>query len=614
MSFLSYSNDHQVNIIPQDEFESLIKDVFNVIASNLTKSLGPLGSSATILDGMMTEATKDGYSILMKYRFHNRYKKMIYNLITAPCTKMNNTVGDGTTTAIALTSAIFDSYEANKNYLNTLYRLPRQFINAWDEVISTLIKMVEDKATPIDPEDYDTIYHLAYVTSNGNKEISDAIARTYQSAHTPSIKQKDSPTNKSYIQDVNGFEFPANLIADAFVRNEDGTAIEKDIAVMIFDYKIESDTFTNVIVPINEVFRAMNKKLVILAPSYDAHMCDTVVNQYVNREYNSYQRLNLILTQYAYGKLNKHQLADLAVVLRAKLITQEIGASIDNAIASSNIDKLVEDIMNNDEFSLYRTIGRANEAILSTTNGAIFHADDIAEDKVYQETLAAARRDLETIKANTPNDQKAYAAKIYDAQSRVLQLEMKNFIYYIGADSALQKQITWDSVEDVIKCLRSAIKYGVVPGCQLSIIAACSEYWKQLNESKDTNKLKMALVEIIHNSVANVYLQVLHGANGDGMVKLIENWDLVGADHVDELRNRAIEKGKEILNNSIKCQKVFDLETLEYNDAIITSAQTDTMVLTAASELVKILISGNQCVFLDSEINDVHEDTVDAYV
>ena len=72
MSFLSYSNDHQVNIIPQDEFESLIKDVFNVIASNLTKSLGPLGSSATILDGMMTEATKDGYSILMKYMsFYN---------------------------------------------------------------------------------------------------------------------------------------------------------------------------------------------------------------------------------------------------------------------------------------------------------------------------------------------------------------------------------------------------------------------------------------------------------------------------------------------------------------------------------------------------------------
>ena len=80
MGFLTYSNENDINIIPQEEFESLVHEVFNVIASNLTKSLGPLGSSATILDGASTEATKDGYSILMKYRFTNRYKNMIYNL------------------------------------------------------------------------------------------------------------------------------------------------------------------------------------------------------------------------------------------------------------------------------------------------------------------------------------------------------------------------------------------------------------------------------------------------------------------------------------------------------------------------------------------------------
>ena len=106
MNFLEYSNKTQSNIIPKEEFESLVQETFGIIADNITKSLGPLGSSATILDGMMTEATKDGYSILMKYCFHNRYKKMIYNLIKAPCTRMNNTVGDGTTTATVLAQAM----------------------------------------------------------------------------------------------------------------------------------------------------------------------------------------------------------------------------------------------------------------------------------------------------------------------------------------------------------------------------------------------------------------------------------------------------------------------------------------------------------------------------
>ena len=59
---------------------------------------------------------------------------------------------------------------------------------------------------------------------------------------------------------------------------------------------------------------------------------------------------------------------------------------------------------------------------------------------------------------------------------------------------------------------------------------------------------------------------------------------------------------------------MFDIETLEYNSDIITSAETDIMVLTVASELVKILISGNQCIFLDSDINESHQETKDIYV
>ena len=117
MGFMEYANYHQCNIIPQEEFEELVTEVFGVIATNISRSLGPLGSSATILNGMMTEATKDGYSILSNYRFNNRYKRLVLNLIKAPCTKMNNTVGDGTTTVIALTNALFEIFRSQENKL-----------------------------------------------------------------------------------------------------------------------------------------------------------------------------------------------------------------------------------------------------------------------------------------------------------------------------------------------------------------------------------------------------------------------------------------------------------------------------------------------------------------
>ena len=634
MGFLEYSNRNHCNIIPQEEFEGLVNEVFTVISDNISNSLGPLGSSATILDGSMTEATKDGHAILMKYRFHNRYKRMIYNLIKAPCIRMNNTVGDGTTTSIVLTDALFKQYNGTaenpgrKMAFDSLYRLPRQFTKAWDEVINDLKNRVISAATPIDPNDYDTIYNIAYVTSNGNAEISKAIAETYQSAKSPSIKQKDSPTNKSYISPINGFDFPANLISDAFVRNQDLTANEKNICIMIFDHKIETDMFKKVIAPINDVLRAKNRKLLVLAPYFDVYMCDTVVDQYLTHEMRNKGGINLIMAQYAIGKLEPNQLVDLATVLRAKVITQEMFEGLAAAISSKNIDAVVEDMMENDSYELYRLIGSAAEAHLSCNTGSIFRVEGIENDEKYQDALRRARKDLEDIISKTDFEKHSYSSKIYEANARVLQLEMKNFIYYIGADSELQKQIIWDSVEDVIKCVRSAIKYGVVPGCQITIARACIEAMhdiippntenpQELMDSlSDDIRLKYGIIDMVYDAVRTVYAKVLHGANGRGMIKLVDRWQYTKntPEAIRSLEEAAINKCASIINESIVQNKTFDLETLDFNEHIITSAETDSMVLSVASELIKILISGNQCIFLDSDVNESHNETVEAYV
>ena len=90
-------------------------------------------------------------------------------------------------------------------------------------------------------------------------------------------------------------------------------------------------------------------------------------------------------------------------------------------------------------------------------------------------------------------------------------------------------------------------------------------------------------------------------------------WQYIGDDGVEELKNRAIAKTKEIITKSIEQNQVFDLEHLCYDPTIITSAETDVMVLRAASDLVKILISGNQCIFLDVDVNETHNETQEIY-
>lgn len=616
-TWLKYSNENHINIIPQKDFEDLTRTVFGVIAENISKSLGPLGSSATILDGMIIEATKDGYSILSKYIFHNRYKKMIYNLIKQPCTKMNNTVGDGTTTAITLTNNMFARYEKYKDAIGTLYRLPRQLSSALDEVVADLKARVESKAKEINPEDYDTIYNIAYVVSNGNKNISDAIASAYRDAKSPAIKIKDSPNNTSYLEQVDGFEFPTNAIDVCYVRNQDLTATETNVGVLVLNHCVTTDEFNGLIAPINEVYRAMDRKLIVAAPQYDQYFTETILKQYVNYEAQKFRSLNLVLTQYKLGKLLPSQLEDLATVLKAKVITNDISSAIVSKIDEVGADRFVNSIEDEND-PLWRSIGTCDSVLISTKNGSIFNPDkSIFEDTQYKQAHATAVAELKDAEDHTLLETQNLAAKVYDARTRVLQLEMKNFIYYVGADSRLQKQILEDAIDDVIKCLRSAVKYGVVPGCQLTIIQSCDEYITEFGDYQSLDndkKLRAVLADMIRSAVIDTYINVLIGPEKDGIIKSIPLWNKVNEDGIKELYKIADEKTANIIKESIERQEVFDLETLEFNPNIITSAQTDTMVLTAATELIKILISGNQCIFMDADLNSSHQDEVDMYV
>lgn len=616
---MKYSNENHINIIPQNDFQDLVQEVFSVIAENLSLSLGPLGSSATIFDGSIVEATKDGYSILKRYAFLNRYKRMIYNLIKAPCTKMNNTVGDGTTTAIVLTNLIYQAYQAKKAELEKYYRMPREFNKAWDTVIENIVNKVKEYAKPISPDDYDAIYHIAYVSSNGNEEISNNIATAYNEAKSPAIKLKDSPTNKSYLKAVDGFEFPANAIDPVFVQNEDLSAKYDDVVTMIFDHTVDANTYNSIIIPMNDVFTAMRKKFIVIAPKYDEKMLDDVVGRHINiqRQRSMDRSVNCILLQYRMGELTSFQKEDLATVLKSNVVNDYSAQKLIQLINSSSPDAAYEDsIMEDAEF---RYFGNAKSIMFSMNNGSIFTIEDIEDDENYQNALAMAEQALKDILGQVDYEKQSYASKVHDARSRVLQLKMKNYIYYIGADSQLQKQIIYDAVEDVVKCVQSSTKNGIVPGCQLSIMRACRELRNQLfEENKSVSMtdpkgklvaLEINIIDILSIACNALYITVLNGPKNTGVSRVMK--ELAPNTEInDESLNTF---AKEILMQSIQSQKVFDIESMKYTDDVVTSAETDTMVLTAASELIKILISGNQCVFCDPDVTGAHQDEVEVY-
>ena len=606
---LTYSNEKNINVIPKEAFEKALSSTFQTISENISKSLGPLGSSATILDGLRPEATKDGFAILKNYRFTNRYKRMFFNLIKTPCERLNNSVGDGTTTSIVLTNYLFQIYENKKKYLSTLYRLPKTFVSIWDSLIGEIIERVESFAKPISNDD---IFHIAYISSNGNKEVSETIAGIYRECSSPVIREKDSPTNKTYVKAIHGYELPMNLVSDAYIRNEDLSVDEEDFVVLIFDYKIETDFCSKVIFPAADVFRAMGKKLLVMAPAYDKYLVETQLQNYQSGEFQRFRQFSLLIGQWDGGKVKKYQVEDFAVLVNGTLIDQEKEKVILKEFNRiDNVDRFVHDCLDGKIPELENLFGKVEKATMSCVSGSTFIPFDVEKNSRYQELLRSVKKDLEEEKSVTIAEETAYSVDLYEIQSRINRLEMRNYIYYIGADSTLQKKILWDQVEDVIKCVSSSVQHGCLPGCQLSIIKAATEISHEiLSNAEDFeklcsfDKLKLMILSIVIDAVIATYVTILDGPEHTGILKMIDNWYSYKAEDLEKVQKLIKEKRDQIVKESIEKNCVFDLESLEFNPNIITSAETDKLVLLAASELVKILISGTQCIYLDADVNN----------
>lgn len=588
VKFKEYSNNNNINVIPKEEYEALVLDVFSRISETIGKSLGPYGSDNILIDYGTATNTKDGWNIFKSIKFDHIYKNMIYQLMKVPCQTMNTTVGDGTTTAIVLTELLYEQYKKRKVEIELMYRLPRTFTKVWDKCIDDICNKIKTYGRPI--KSLDDIYNIAYVSSNGNEEVSNNIREIYAKSNTPNIKLRRSLTNKSYIEPINGFDFPSVFVDNRYARNDEKGLSTKNASVMIFDHKIDTDTFVRLISPINTVLRSNNEKLIIIAPTYDEVAMKDYIMPTINMEYRERATdNNLIITQFQWKDVTDKHLEDLSRILECEIITQKLWGEVVEYINQLTTDGEFIDFVSDNKFNL-RAISYETHLTLNKGTSFILSDNYINSDE-YKNLISEAQFDLDSKLATLNEKEKIFDLSLNQLRTRISRLKMENYNYYIGANTTLECDNLYDSVEDVIKATHSASKHGVVPGWQLSIIRACNEI---LTEDNNMN-LYSLIIDLIRNAVIGLIGKIIHGPDLLGMLKTVDGWTSLSS--IEEINKVASDKGREVIMTCINTNKVFDLETLEYTDNIIASVETDVNVLTAASTLVKLLISGKQWIY-----------------
>lgn len=556
-----------INVIEKQRFDQRVESVFKIIGETLARSYGPYGATTLISQYPFYHITKDGFTIMKSLAFDKTKSfvdQIICGLAGDICGRLNFSVGDGTTTAVVTTNAIFQAYrELEEKQKAKRHFLPRDVMAEFENVKEYLISKIRESATPIGgPERAgelrQNIAKIVFIASNGNIDLTNMISDLYEEVGGPYITVRiasDGVTKKDIIE---GYQMECVINDPLYINNDERTMNLRKSSILIYDHKITLDTYRDTLVPMSNVLKNRGQHLICLAPFYDSRLVETQIRTDLRKEYQETGDINLVLMTCKFStEHHKKMLANLAMLCNTEIIStgmdMEINAVMDKILSgtanaetdlpfimdqrcidgslvltqiadgSKGLEPYSENIKNfmvekNPEHAV--RIGYIGNCSLGEKQSVM--GGFIYDERIYQAYLKEAENDLIKIEKKY---QKlgTFNVEVNQAQERLNALRMKLGVLEVGSDSEFTQGYLKDAVDDCVKASRSAYKFGVVNGGSVSILKALHEYFEdsftkarasEIVDNQDM-ELKKFVYSIYHEGFMKVYRTLFENMNLD---------------------------------------------------------------------------------------------------
>lgn len=549
--FTQYSHDNNVNCIPEEDFKHLVMETFKCIADILRNTYGPYASSVLISEQAETFATKDGYNVFNALGFSHTYKRLVYLAIKKIIERVNDNVGDGTTSCILLAEKIFNELENilhtvddKRNILNVLNKIEKYLLNR--TYIDTDIK--DGYVKPLNGESLSGIISMA---SNYDETITSII----NEALAPEVDDEGNivsirnvVTESKLDHDVNYTEFEVDhLPGDYRVRvnmdSEFAMLFENpmSIRVALYDHVFGPSDW-------NFFMQKYDKKTMtlILARSFSKSFMDHEYTQYARNLAQLHAPMTLILGEIK-GNFVRDEINDLAAVLGTKAIGQQ-------SIAVDHDSLPVRDVQ------VYKG------------NCMCFNMPEIPYDYIeelkYQEATDLSKSMIRH--------------QLFKERIAALSKVTNDSMITVRSNTSLELKLISDKIEDCIAIVNSAMNYGIVPNL-FTYGYRRMECYTKMHLVKDSEDDDVAL----DNDAATAIMNSIHGLFND-------IWASKHGDQMEPKRDAIFESlhgTDEMCSFDIMKESIVDAQEFP------TSAQYDLEVIAAAISIVKYLITSKALVF-----------------
>jgi len=495
-------------IIFNEKARSALKNGVDKVADTVKVTIGPRGRNVVLDKGYGTPTiTNDGVSIAKDISLSDKFENMGAEIVKEVANKTNDNAGDGTTTAVILTQAIVSEGMKQTAMGVNAMGLRLGIEKASQEVVAALATMSKDIKSK------DEIKQVASISAE-SEDMGKIIAETIDKVGKDgvvTVEESQSFGIESEI--VKGMEFDKGYVSPYMITNTESMEAQyKDVSILVTDQKISA---INDILPLLEkLSQAGKKELVIIAEDVEGEALATFV---VNKLRGAFSVLAIKAP--GYGDRKKEQLQDIATVVGAKVVSEDLGVKLE----SVEIDML----------------GGARKIIATKDNTVVVGGKGKKAD------VEARTAQLKAQASHT--ESKFDLEKI---QERVAKLSGGVAVIKVGAATETEMKYLKLKIEDAVNATKAAIEEGIVPGGGTALVKAVGKVAAKTTKSPIASfeeEFKVGFNILLDALKAPLAQIAINAGKGDGSIiveKVKEGKGNIGYDAAsDEIVSDMIAKG-----------------------------------------------------------------------
>ncbi|MBQ8505408.1 MAG: chaperonin GroEL [Clostridia bacterium] len=473
----------------------------NQLADIVKITLGPKGRNV-ILERKYGAplVINDGVTIAKEIELADPFENTGAQTVKEACTRTNDVVGDGTTTAAVLAQAIIR--EGNKNMAAGAN--PIILRKGIDKAVAVCVERLAATSTPV--ENKQAIAQVASISAADETIgalISDAMERV---GNDGVITVEESKTMRTDLNVVEGMQFDRGYASPYMATDPDKMIAELDNPfILITDKKISS---IQEILPILEQVVKMGAKLLIIAEDVEGEALTTLI---LNKLRGSF--ICVAVKAPGFGDRRKEMLTDIAVLTGGTVISEELGLDLKTA----TLDML----------------GRAKQVKVDKDNTIIVEGAGLSQD--IAQRVAQIRSQMAA--STSDYDKEKYQERLAKLAGGVAQIS-------VGAATEVEMKERKLRIEDALNATRAAVEEGIVAGGGVALLSAIEDV-ERLIDTLEGDERTGAL--IIRRALEAPIRQIAENAGVNGGVivaKVLAQKELnYGYDALTGTYGNMIEKG-----------------------------------------------------------------------